>query len=360
MALCCAGTLYSGRLFTLLTLQVPSASVFDDFGGAAMGRLGRRLVYFTVYLTIFTEPIVFHLTSMESLQQVFYQQGLSQRLAAFIVMAIMVPLSQVRGIEDVSFCSVIGIAGMVLALVIAAAKLFLLRVGDYQPTQWLRKPEDLRGMLIGVMDIVFTYGGQVNWMRYIISMRTPSKFPAAVAAVSAVMTTAYVGIGAIGYRQLGASFDLEKPMTSILPQDAWTVVMNAGLFAHCILAYQINLNVWTHLIIHLAAPALNEPERQGSAKGRGAWAVVSLAGIAIACTVAVTFPFFSTVTAVIAALGDLAGAYSLPALFVLAMVGSRLMRVERWFLYALIPLTLALSVAGVYSSVRELIDQVSA
>ena len=43
------------------------------------------------------------------------------------------------------------------------------------------------------------------------------------------------------YRQLGARFDLEKPLTSILPQDAWTVVMNAGLFAHCILAYQVLL-----------------------------------------------------------------------------------------------------------------------
>ena len=53
-------------------------------------------------------------------------------------------------------------------------------------------------MLIGVMDIVFTFGGQVNWMRYIISMRTPSKFPLAVAAVSGVMTTAYIAIGSIG------------------------------------------------------------------------------------------------------------------------------------------------------------------
>ena len=60
------------------------------------------------------------------------------------------------------------------------------------------RPEDFRGMLIGVMDIVFTFGGQVNWMRYIISMRTPSKFPLAVAAVSGVMTTAYVAIGSIG------------------------------------------------------------------------------------------------------------------------------------------------------------------
>ena len=33
---------------------------------------------------------------MESLQQVFYQRGLGQRLAALIVTAIMVPLSQAR------------------------------------------------------------------------------------------------------------------------------------------------------------------------------------------------------------------------------------------------------------------------
>ena len=139
---------------------------------------------------------------MESLQQVFYQRGLGQRLAALIVTAIMVPLSQVplpwlgsvtctctpipthevvlcgsmssgavgpvlskptgcniiqgscwgmtchrvlivgaqvRGMEDVSFCSIIGIAGMLLALVIAAAKLCVLRVDDYAPTHWLRK-----------------------------------------------------------------------------------------------------------------------------------------------------------------------------------------------------------------------------
>lgn len=62
---------------------------------------------------------------------------------------------------------------------------------------------------------------------------------------------------------------------------------------------------------------LCRPQRQNTARGRGAWALVSLAGIAIACTVAITFPFFSTVTAVIAALGDLAGAYSLPAIFLL-------------------------------------------
>lgn len=44
-----------------------------------------------------------------------------------------------RGIEDVSWCSILGIAGMAVALVIASVKLVLLRVDDYTPTQWLRR-----------------------------------------------------------------------------------------------------------------------------------------------------------------------------------------------------------------------------
>lgn len=76
--------------------QVPNAHVFDDFGGKAMGNWGRRLTYATVYLTIFGEPIIFHLTSMEALQQIFYRTGLGQLAAALIVAAVMVPLGQVR------------------------------------------------------------------------------------------------------------------------------------------------------------------------------------------------------------------------------------------------------------------------
>lgn len=60
-----------------------------------MGVWGRRLVYCTVYLTIMGEPIIFHLTSMEALQQIFYRSRLSQGLAAAIVAAIMLPLGQV-------------------------------------------------------------------------------------------------------------------------------------------------------------------------------------------------------------------------------------------------------------------------
>ena len=38
------------------------------------------------------------------------------------------------------------------------------------------------------------------------------------------------------------------------PRQALTPIMNGGLFLHCILAYQINLNVWTDVVLHLARP----------------------------------------------------------------------------------------------------------
>lgn len=70
------------------------------------------------------------------------------------------------------------------------------------------------------------------------------------------------------------------------------------------------------------SPVYCREEESSSWKGRSAWGLVSIAGIGLSWVVSVTFPYFSTVMAIIAALGDLAGAYALPALFVLVRVPS--------------------------------------
>ena len=72
---------------------MPSASVFDDFGRVAMGRLGQWLVYLTVYLTVFTEPIVFHLTrcgykacfALLSVQPQWFRQGFLNSMLSFCI-----------------------------------------------------------------------------------------------------------------------------------------------------------------------------------------------------------------------------------------------------------------------------------
>jgi hypothetical protein len=64
------------------------------------------------------------------------------------------------------------------------------------------------------------------------------------------------------------------------------------------------------------------------------------------------------VAAVIASLGDLSGAYALPAIFLLTLAGSSLGRWERGILKSIIPLTIAMSVVGLACSVHSLVLEV--
>ena len=75
---------------------------------------------------------------------------------------------QIQGIGEVSAVSVIGIVGMVWALAVIAVKLCLTpKVDSYAPTALFpeRSFSDAPDILVAVFDTVFTFGGQVNWVR---------------------------------------------------------------------------------------------------------------------------------------------------------------------------------------------------
>ena len=104
---------------------------------------------------------------------------------------------QIQGIEEVSAISVIGTIGMAWALGVIAVKLCITpKVAGYVHTRLfpqLRGFGDVPELLVAVFDTVFTFGGQVNWLRYLMSMQQKRKFPLAVANVSAVMEGAALG-----------------------------------------------------------------------------------------------------------------------------------------------------------------------
>ena len=79
-----------------------------------------------------------------------------------------------------------------------------------------------------------------NWVSYMAPMRDRGQFKHATALGSLIMTACFLALGAIGYHKLGTHFDQTQPITTALPNDAvWTPIMNTGLLAHCILAYQV-------------------------------------------------------------------------------------------------------------------------
>ena len=87
---------------------------------------------------------------------------------------------------------------MAWALGVIAVKLYVTpRVANYAHTQLfpqLRSFGDVPELLVAVFDTVFTFGGQVNWLRYLMSMQRKRKFPLAVVNVSAVMEGAALGL----------------------------------------------------------------------------------------------------------------------------------------------------------------------
>ncbi len=105
---------------------------------------------------------------------------------------------QIQGIEEVSAISVIGTIGMAWALGVIAVKLCITpKVAGYAHTRLfpqLHSFGDVPELLVAVFDTVFTFGGQVNWLRYLMSMQQKRKFPLAVANVSAVMEGAALGV----------------------------------------------------------------------------------------------------------------------------------------------------------------------
>ena len=142
----------------------------------------------------------------------------------------------------------------------------------------------------------------------------------------------------------------------MLPEDLWTSVMNIGLFAHCIIAYQIDLNVWTDLILNFTvkkSPTTSKSPRHQKVL----WLIVSIIGIVFAASMAYLLPFFSTIMGLIAAVGDLSAAYALPALFCLCLMRREMPLWEQVLCFLLVPLSLLLSVFGIYSSVYQMILQ---
>lgn len=81
----------------LIVAQVPSAKVFDDFGGRAMGTAGRRLVYTTIYAAILLNPVLLHLTSAEALDHSLPEARFHRTFAPIVVACLMAPLAQVTG-----------------------------------------------------------------------------------------------------------------------------------------------------------------------------------------------------------------------------------------------------------------------
>eukprot|EP00887_Chlorella_sp_A99_P002094 scaffold21.g2094.t1 len=275
-------------------------------------------------------------------------------------------LPGIRNVHDVGGLSLVATGCMAAAVLICMLKLLALPGSAFEQTSLLPPREETGGFttgLVALMNLCFAFGGQasVNWMRYLSAMNKRSEFKKAAELADACMTAAYVVLAVTAYWKLGNSFDTSLPITSIFSRSAWTVLMNVCLLARCLVAYILNINVFTDLVTRSLPPAaLAAVERVTGeqAAPRACWACVSLVGLAFSFAVAWTTPFFSTVLAFIAVCGDVLAPYTLPALFALLLLDD-LPRLERGLLKAIIPLSALFAAFGLVAAMMDLVARLS-
>jgi vesicular inhibitory amino acid transporter len=126
--------------------------------------------------------------------------------------------------------------------------------------------------------------------------------------------------------------------------------------------YLVNLNVWTHNLLVLLGRTF---QHQQSASAKSAkehcalkWLATSLLVVTYSWLISMFLPYFSTLVGVVASTTYLVCAYTLPCWFALVLFGKDMWRAELWLCHALIPLSLLVSAAGLFSSVKSLIADI--
>ncbi|KAL6760096.1 transmembrane amino acid transporter protein-domain-containing protein [Haematococcus lacustris] len=355
--LCC----YSGFLYQRLAILCPEASLFDQITCA------EALKQVVVLPAPVPGP---HVTSWEMVVvesnrqrrlhcgragasacisgwwcygQVLYQYEVSTLAANLAVALMIIPLAQVQHLEDMTWVCVLGTAGMVAAVVVVVGRCWHVPALTGKPGS-----QPAGAAAAGLLQVLFCYGGQPNWWRYITSMAQPRHFSRASGLAILFMTLFYCTVAAVGYSALGDAVDLESALTSLLAQDVWTALMNTGLFVHCLFAYQDSCG---QAAKHSPTAAGNQPALTPK---QAAWACLTCSCVALSVVGSCSLPFFSIIMAVIASSGDFMGLVGLPCLFSLYLVRD----MSRWevpLCWTAVLLSVVGSLLGLQSALQQLL-----
>jgi vesicular inhibitory amino acid transporter len=98
--------------------------------------------------------------------------------------------------------------------------------------------------------------------------------------------------------------------------------------------------------------------RSASEHCRWRWLVASAFVVSYSWLISMFLPYFSSLVGIVASSTYLVCAYTLPCWFALKLLGSNMWRAELWLCHLVIPVSLLVSCAGLFSSVSSLIQDI--
>lgn len=376
-------TMYSGAIFSRLFAYCPGAVIFGDVGYFAAGRWGRRVVYGVFYTLNASRGVILHLACTQSLVHVFKADSTPPLWQCGLAIAVVAGLLvQIRSLARLSSLFILGTTCQLAVFIFVVYDLIMYPDPDAHTVSNNVTPGNYKWAFIAVMNVVFAYGGQFAFCEIMASMQKPQQFPWAVSLCTIIMTVLYAFLGAVGYWSRGD--EIEGVIIFALPDGVIAQVASAFILVQAVSQYLVNLNVWTHNLLVLAARAnrklhhtrkLAEIDHEQPLLLRAeddeplpacssdhpwqSWMIVSLFVVVYSYLISISVPYFSLLVGMITGATYLTAAYTIPAWFLLLVGGSRIHWAERGFLWLLIPVSILVSAGGFWSSLSQLIEKLT-
>jgi len=354
---------YCGML--LQRLVVHKSGKYKDvlsymmMGQLVSGKSLRKFSAFVVYLNIFLSVRDYLLVLGQSFGLVFYDVYICP--PAWLVMG-CVPVfafAQLRSFESMKWLMWFNMGTITVALVVTLGYVGSLgtdqSITPGMETQLFPPNLDALTFATAFSKIAFAYAGQFLYLEFMAEMVNPRDFPKAVYRFSGpYQVTVYLASALIGYHLKGQN--ATGLMVDWIPYNGWLRFGALMLFLHIMIIYVINANVLGKAIHRVIWP---ETVEDRSIRGKTHWFIINLGNIMACMLVALTIPFFDSLTGLIGALLMPIACWCLPIVyFYLAHQKNNepISRIDMILMIFIFVLGIAITIVGTYSNMLDIVD----
>ncbi|KAG7581191.1 Amino acid transporter transmembrane domain [Arabidopsis suecica] len=348
-------TCYTGILLKRCLESSPDLHTYPDIGQAAFGFTGRIIISILLYMELYACCVEYIIMMSDNLSRIFPNISLnivgvsldSSQIFAISATLIVLPTVWLRDLSLLSYLS----AGGVFTSILLALCLFW--VGSFDGVGFHTGGQALHLTNLPVAIGIFGFGfsGHAVFPNIYSSMKDPSKFPLVLLTSFGFCVVFYIAVAICGYSMFGEA--IQSQFTLNMPQQftsskiaVWTAVITP------MTKYALSL---TPIVLSL------EELMPSSKKMRSYGVSMFVRTILVLSTlvVALTFPFFAIMGALMGSFLAMLVAFIFPCLCYLSILKGRLSKTQIGICVFIIISGIVSGCCGTYSAIGRLVGELN-
>ncbi|KAG0335802.1 hypothetical protein BG004_008313 [Podila humilis] len=333
---------------------------YPDVAAAAFGLPGRILVTFFYNSIALGGPVLYLILTGTNIHDLTSAVGSTITLKQWIMIAaaiMVVPIILTKTMREVAFLSIFGALSTAVVVVIVVVAAII----DSNNFDTITRPNgevgpvehDViipRNLPLALATFAFSYGGNVIFPHVEESMKHKRSWNKIVFWGIMTVTVLYFLCSSTGYAVYGDA--VKSPIYLNLPSGATRTISTIIITIHVLLAIPLFMTTFNLQV----ESALKLEERGLSKKTEwGYRAVIRTLSMVLVATVAIFFPYFSQMMALLGALSDGMLTFVLPVVFFLKLYGYKSVgKVELIIMILIVVVGTAGSAIGTVDAIKEL------